>query len=109
MSSSYQYSCCYEIECSHVDILVIYELEYSPCIMIISHLTRCFIVHIMFMNRFRLMLWWWFIMLSGTSKPFPCRSVGSGTRGVWVVPMNAAEVPGYIGVGECISCPTVEG
>jgi hypothetical protein len=23
--------------------------------------------------------------------------------------MYAGEVPGYIGVGECISCPTVEG
>jgi hypothetical protein len=56
MSSSYQYSRCYEKEYSHVDILVVYELGYSPYVMIISHLTRCFIVHIIFMNRFRLML-----------------------------------------------------
>jgi hypothetical protein len=70
MSSSYQYSCCYEIEYSHADILVIYDLEYSPYVMIISHLTRCFIVHSMLLNRFRLMLRWWFIMLSGMPKPF---------------------------------------
>jgi hypothetical protein len=79
MSSSYQYSFYYKIEYSHVDIPVIYKLEYSPYVMIISHLTRCFIIHIMFMNSFRLMLWWWFIMLSGTPKPFACRSVGSRT------------------------------
>jgi hypothetical protein len=109
MSSSYQYSCCYEKEYSHVDILVVYELGYSPYVMIISHLTRCFIVHIIFMNRFRLMLRWWFIMLSGTPKPFTCRFVGSGTKGVCVVPMYAGEVPAYIEAGECISCPTVEG
>jgi hypothetical protein len=70
MFLSYQYSCCYEIKYSHVDIHMIYELEYNPYVMIISHLTRFFIVHIIFMNRFRLMLRWWFIMLLGTPKPF---------------------------------------
>jgi hypothetical protein len=29
--------------------------------------------------------------------------------GVWVVPMYAGKVPRYIGAGECISCPTVDG
>jgi hypothetical protein len=81
MSSSYHYSCGYDLEYSHVDIFVIYELEYGSYIMIMSYLTRCFIVHTMFMNRFRLMLRWWFIMLSGTPKSFTRRSVGSGTRG----------------------------
>jgi hypothetical protein len=81
MSSSYQYSCCYEIKYSHVDILVIYDLEYSSYVTIISHLIRCFIIHIMFMNRFRLILRWWFIMLLGTPMSFTCQSVGSGTRG----------------------------
>jgi hypothetical protein len=54
MSSSYQYSCGYDLEYSYVDIFVIYELEYGPYIMIMAYLTRCFIVHTMFMNRFRL-------------------------------------------------------
>jgi hypothetical protein len=79
MSSSYEYSLCYELECSHVDIFVMYELEYSPNVMFMSYLAQCFIIHTMFMNRFRLMLRWWFIMLSGTPKSFTCRSVGSGT------------------------------
>jgi hypothetical protein len=81
MSSSYEYSLCYELEYSHVDIIVIYELEYNPYVMFISYLAQCFIVHTMFMNRFRIMLRWWFILLSGMPKSFTCRSVGSGTRG----------------------------
>jgi hypothetical protein len=81
MSSSYQYSCGYDLEYSFIDIFVIYELEYSPYVMIMPYLTRCFIVHTMFMNRFRLMLRWWFIMLSGTPKSFTYRSIGSGIQG----------------------------
>jgi hypothetical protein len=94
MSSSYEYSLCYELEYSHVDIFMIYELEYShvnifmiyeleysPQVMFISYLAQCFIVHAMFMNRFRLILRWWFIILSGMPKSFTCQSVGSGTRG----------------------------
>jgi hypothetical protein len=81
MSSSYEYSLCHELEYSHVNIIMIYELEYSPYVMFISYLTQCFIVHTMFMNRFRLMLRWWFIMLSGTPKFFTCQSIGSRTRG----------------------------
>jgi hypothetical protein len=81
MSLSYEYSLCCELEYSHVDIFVIYELEYSPYVMFISYLAQCFIVHTMFMNRFKLMLRWWFIMLSGMPKSFTYRSVGLGTRG----------------------------
>jgi hypothetical protein len=79
MSSSYEYSLCYELQYSHVDIFVIYELEYSPYVMFLSYLSQCFIVHTMFMNRFRLMLRWCFIMLSSKPKSFTCLSVGSGT------------------------------
>jgi hypothetical protein len=109
MSSSYEYSLCYELEYSHVDIIMIYELEYSPYVMFISYLAQCFIVHTMFTNRFRLMLRWLFIMLSGTPMSFTCGSIGLGTRGIWVVPMYVGEVPKYIGAGECFSCPTVDG
>jgi hypothetical protein len=72
MSSSYEYILCYELEYSQVDIFVIYELEHSPYVMFMSYLAQCFIIHTMFMNRFRLMLRWWFIMLSGTPKSFTC-------------------------------------
>jgi hypothetical protein len=39
MSSSYQYSCGYDLEYSFIDIFVIYELEYSPYVMIMPYLT----------------------------------------------------------------------
>ena len=81
MSSSYLYSLYLELEYSHLDIFMIYELEYSPYIMLISYMTQSFIVHIMFMDTFRIMLMWWFIILLGTPKSFTCRPVGSGTRG----------------------------
>jgi hypothetical protein len=49
-------------------------------------------------------------MLLGTPKSFTCRSVGLGRPGgILVVPMYAGEMLGYVGAGECISCPTVEG
>jgi hypothetical protein len=99
MSSSYEYSLCYELEYSHVSIFMIYELEYSPYVMFISYLAQCFIIHTMFMNRFRLILRWWFIILSGTLKSFTYRSVGSGTRGTWVVSMYVGKVPRYIRAG----------
>jgi hypothetical protein len=81
MLSFYLYSCCYELEYSHVDMILIYELAYSPYVMFIPYVAQCFHVHIMFMNRNSSMLRWWFIMLSGVPKSFTCRSVGSGTRG----------------------------
>jgi hypothetical protein len=58
MSSSYEYSLCYELEYSHVDTFVIYELEYSPYVMFISYLAQSFIVQTKFINRFRLTLRW---------------------------------------------------
>jgi hypothetical protein len=76
MSSSYEYSCSYELEYSHVDMFFIcelayspfimfmsyldsyshvsintvYELVYSPHIMYVLYLAQSFNVHIMFMN-----------------------------------------------------------
>jgi hypothetical protein len=44
-------------------------------------------------------------MLSGMPKPFTCRSVGTKTREVWVVPMYVGEVPRYIGAGEAFHVP----
>jgi hypothetical protein len=64
---------------SHVSIYTVYELVYSPHIMYVLYLAQSFNVHIMFMNRNRFMLRWWFIMLSGMPMSFTYRSVGSGT------------------------------
>jgi hypothetical protein len=81
MPSIYQYSYVYELEYSPSDIILIYELEYSFYVMIMSNKTLSLIVHTMFMSRIRIKLRWWFIMSSGMPKSLTCRSVGSGTRG----------------------------
>jgi hypothetical protein len=94
---------------NHVDIAMAYELAYSPHVMFILYMIQCFHVHTIFMKRNRFMLRWWFIMLSGMPKFFTCRSVGLETVGDLGGRYVAGEVPGYIGAGECISCPTVEG
>jgi hypothetical protein len=47
-SPNYEYSLCYELEYSHVDIFMIYELKYSPChvhIILGSMLYRSYHVH----------------------------------------------------------------
>jgi hypothetical protein len=80
MPSSYLYSLYFELEYSHFDISMIYELEYNPYIMLISNLAQNFIVHTMFRDRIRLMLRWWFIMLLDMLKFFTYQSVGSETR-----------------------------
>jgi hypothetical protein len=94
---------------NHVDIAMAYELEYSPHVMFKLYRIQCFHVHTLFMNRNRFMLRWWFIMLSGTSKFFTYRFIGLGTVGDLGGHMYMGEVPRYIGAGECISCPMVEG
>jgi hypothetical protein len=38
-------------------------------------------------------------MPSGVSKFFTCRSIGSGTGGIWVVSMYASKVLGYGEIG----------
>ena len=70
MPSSYLYSLYFELEYSLLDISMIYELEYSPYIMLMSYMDQGFIVHNMFLDRIRLMLRWWFIKLLGTPKSF---------------------------------------
>jgi hypothetical protein len=45
----------------------------------------------------------------GVPKSFTYRSVGSETRGIWIVSMYASMVLGYGGTGEYISLSMVEG
>jgi hypothetical protein len=80
MPSIYQYSYVYELEYSPSDIILIYELEYSFYVMIMSNKTLCLIVHTMFMSRIRTKLRWRHIVPSGMPNSLTCRSVGSGTR-----------------------------
>jgi hypothetical protein len=108
--SSYSYSSAYELEYSFIHVIIMtYELAYSLWVMIMTCLTLIFIIHIANMSRIRAKLRWQFIMPSRVPKSFTCRSVGSGTRGIWVVSTYASMVLGYGGMGECISLSTIEG
>jgi hypothetical protein len=64
-SSSYQYSCVYELEHSFHVMILTYELTYSFCVMNLTCRTLCLIFHITCMNRIRAKLRWWFVVLSG--------------------------------------------
>ena len=81
MLSYLQYSKAYEPDYSSHVIIMIYELAYSLCVMILTCRTSCLIIHITYMSRIRAKLRWWFIVPSSVPKFFTCRSVGSGTRG----------------------------
>ena len=83
--SYYQYSCAIELEYSLHVIIMTYELEYSLSVMILSCATLCLTIHITYMNRIRAKLRWWFIVPSGVPMFYTCRSVGSESRGMWVV------------------------
>jgi hypothetical protein len=61
------------------------------------------------MSRIKAKLRWQFIMASGAPKSMTCRSIGSATRGIWIVSVYASMVLGYREIGEYISYSTVEG
>ena len=102
MLPSYIYSHTCELEYSYCVIILIYELAYSLCVMRIAHLTLCLTTHITYIIWIRAKLRWWFIVPLGVPKSFTCRSVGSGSRGIWVVFVYASVVLGYGETGECI-------
>jgi hypothetical protein len=75
----YIYSHTYELEYGFCVMIMIYELVQSLCVMRIAHSTLCLTNHITYITGIRVKLRWRFIVTSGVSKFFTCRSVGSGT------------------------------
>jgi len=65
-------------------------------------MTLCLTTHITYIIRITAKLGWRFIVPSDVPKSFTCRSVGSGTQGIWVVSVYASMVLGYGETGECI-------
>ena len=53
MLSFYKYSSAYELEYSCLVIIMIYELTYSLCVMILTCSTSCLIIHMICMSRSR--------------------------------------------------------
>jgi hypothetical protein len=108
MLSYLQYSNAYELGYSCLVIIMIYELAYNLCVMILTCSTLCLIIHITHMSRIRAKLRWWFIMPSGVPKFFTCQSVGSGTLGIRIVSVYTSMVLGYGETGEYTSYSLVE-
>ena len=97
MLSYHLYSSAYELEYSCCVIIMTYELAYSLCVMILTCSTLCLIIHMVCMSRSRVKLRWWFIVPSVLPISFTYRSIGSGTRGIWVVSLYMGVVLGCIG------------
>jgi len=76
MLSYHLYSSANELEYSFHVIIMIYELVYSLCVMILTCRTLCLIIYITYMSRIRAKLRWQFIMPSGAPMFYACRSVG---------------------------------
>jgi hypothetical protein len=87
-------------------MILVYELVHSPYARVSSYKILCLNIHTIYQLGFRDRYRWWFIMPSGTSKFFTCRSIGSGT---WVVTIYAGKVPGYIVAGDCMPFPWSRG
>ena len=95
--SFYLYSCAIELEYSFHVIILTYELAYSFYVMSLTCKTICLIIHITCMIRSRAKLRWRFIVPSGLSMSYACRSVGSESRGMWVVYLYTGVVLGCMG------------
>jgi hypothetical protein len=81
MLSYLLYSYAIELEYSCLIIIMIYELAYSLCVMILTCSTSCLIIHMVCMSRSRVRV----EVVVGRSfrfvYVFACRSVGSESRG----------------------------
>ena len=85
MLSYHKYSSAYELDYSFHVIILTYELAYSLYVMILTCSTLCLTIHMTYMSRSRARLKWRFIVPSGVPMSYACRSVGSESRGMWVV------------------------
>jgi hypothetical protein len=81
MLSYLQYSSALELEYSCLVIIMIYELAYSLCVMILTCSTLCLTIHMICISRSRARLRWRFIVSLGLPTSYACRSVGSESWG----------------------------
>ena len=75
------YSSAYELEYTCLVIIMIYELAYSLCVMIITNSTLCLIIHMTCMSRSRARLRWRFVVPSGLPMSYAYQSIGSKSQG----------------------------
>jgi hypothetical protein len=111
MLSYLSYSCAYELEYSHV-IIMIYELVYSLYAMILTCSSSFFNVLMICMSRSRVRLGWRFVVPSGlpiSFTSFTYWSVGLRTREVYVVSLYTGVVLGYMGTYGYDDAPRLRG
>jgi hypothetical protein len=82
-----QYSNAYELDYNSYVIIVIYELVYSLYAMILTCITLCLIIHMICMSRSRARVEMAVRCSFRFAYILACRSVGSKSRGIWVVPL----------------------
>jgi hypothetical protein len=103
--SYHSYSSAYELDYSSRVMIVIYELVYSLCGMILTCRTLCLIIHITYMIRIRAKLRWWFIIPSGSFFV----QIDKHRTGVWVVSLYTGILPGCTKTFGCDGAPRLRG
>jgi hypothetical protein len=78
-------------------VILTYKLAYSLYVMILTCSTLCLTIHMTCMSRSRARLRWRFVIPSGLPMFFACRSIGSESRGIWVVSLYTGVVLGCTG------------
>ena len=81
MLSYHLYSYVIELEYSCLVIIVIYELAYSLCLMVLTCSTSCLIIHMICMSRSRASVGVTVHRSFGFAHIFTCQSVGLESRG----------------------------
>ena len=82
MLSYLQYSSAYELEYSCLVIIMIYELAYSLCVMILTCSTLCLTIHMACMSRSRARDEVMVCHSLGFVHILACQSIGSESRGI---------------------------
>ena len=81
MLSYHLYSCAIELEYSYLVIIMIYELAYSLCVMILTCSTSCLFIHMICMSRSRARVGVTVRCSFGFAHILACRSIGSESQG----------------------------
>ena len=94
MLSYHLYSSANELEYSFHVIIMIYELAYSLCVMILTCSTLSLIIHMTCMSRSRARLGVAVHRSFGFAHILACQSIGLESRGIWVVSLYTGMVLG---------------
>jgi hypothetical protein len=95
--SYHSYSSAYELDYRFHVIIMIYQLAYSLCVMILTCSTLSLIIHMTCMSRSRTRVEVTVRCSFEFAHMLTCRSVGSESHGIWVVFLYTGVVLGCTG------------